>query len=74
MRPESYPTHRATFSTDSPHEYAEHYCFMQVRHVRFSTFVAAFLIGLITGLASSPDAGFSDGDQSQRREMRVIDN
>jgi len=42
--------------------------------MRFAVVVAAFLIGLVTGVAASPEANFPSKDNSQRREIIVNAN
>ena len=42
--------------------------------MRFAVVVAAFLIGLVTGVAASPEANYSSEGISQRREIIVNAN
>ena len=37
--------------------------------MRFAVVVAAFLIGLVTGIATSPETNSPSQDKSQRREI-----
>ena len=37
--------------------------------MRFAAVVAAFLIGLVTGVAASPEANFPSEENSKRREI-----
>ena len=74
MRAESYLTHKAGLSTDFSHKDGQIQLFRQVRPMRFAALVAAFLIGLITGFASTPDPGVSSGNQLQRRQIDVNEN
>ena len=74
MRAESYLTHKVGLSTDFSHEDGQIQRFGQVRPMRFAALVAAFLIGLITGFASTPDSGVSTNNQLQRRQIDVSEN
>ena len=74
MRAESYLTHKLGLSTDFSNEDGWIQHFGQVRPMRFAALVAAFLIGLITGFASTPDPGVSTNNQLQRRQIDVSEN
>ena len=71
MRAESYLTHKVGLSTDFSHEDGQIQHFGQVRPMRFAAMVAAFLIGLISGLAMSepvkPDITFKADHKFTRR-------
>jgi hypothetical protein len=74
VRAKSYLTHKAGLSTDFSHEDGQIQLFRQVHPMRFAALVAAFLIGLITGFATTPDPRDSSGDQLQRRQIDVKEN
>jgi len=71
VRAESYLTHKVGLSTDFSHEDGQIQHFGQVRPMRFAALVAAFLIGLISGLAMSepvkPDNTFKADHKFIRR-------
>jgi thiosulfate reductase cytochrome b subunit len=71
VRAESYLTHKVGLSTDFSHEDGQIQHFRQVHPMRFAALVAAFLIGLITGLAMSepvrPEITFSTDHNFTRR-------
>ena len=48
--------------------------FRHLPGMRFAVVVAAFLIGLVTGVAASPEANYSSEGISQRREIIVNAN
>jgi hypothetical protein len=71
VRAESYLTHSPTFSTDFPHRNA---VISRLRHghgMKLAIVVAAFLIGLVTGLASTPESHSESLEQLQRREALI---
>ena len=43
--------------------------FRHLPGMRFAVVVAAFLIGLVTGVAASPEANLPSEENSQRREI-----
>jgi hypothetical protein len=71
VRAESYLTHSPTFSTDFPHRNLAISWFRHGHSMKFAIVVAAFLIGLITGLATTPESHSESWATLQRREASI---
>jgi hypothetical protein len=74
VRAESYLTHNPAFSTKSTHRKLRIAGVRHGRGMKFAIVVAAFLIGLVTGLATNPDPYGENWEKLQRRESLINSN